>query len=120
MPERFDKFCEILMSYKDVYNHIYAWNTEDFIVQWVWDLIIGKIHDDVFFQIGDVTSDRLLKQSRPHLQACSTIETEMHEKTLYVIDAAAKVSYEYAGNSLDTLQKKLHLKNSAIVVIDTV
>ncbi len=113
-PEKLDApSYELLEEVR--YTSCKAWNTQDFLVYGLWQLAHGQIDDMQFFQIGDLAmapgeSDEEgdaplhivddnpaapLKQPRPHLDACDVIAAHCEDKTLYVIDYAAKVAYEH-------------------------
>jgi hypothetical protein len=100
-----------------VYQHCIARNTNDFLIYWIWDLAHWRIDDETFFQIWDITSDRPLKQPRPHLDAVDMILKHPETNTLYVIDIAAKIAYEQVHWSRDNVTKKMWEKSSAIVAL---
>jgi hypothetical protein len=100
-----------------VYQHCIARNTNDFLIYWVRDLVHWRIDDEAFFQIWDITSDRPLKQPRPHLDTVEMILKHPEVNTLYVIDIAAKIAYEYVHWSRDDVEKRMWEKNSMIMAL---
>lgn len=113
--ENYQWLSDYIVSHS--YDACIPYNTKHFFVQWIWDLHIWVIDDEQFFQIGDVTSDRVVISQKPHLDAVDYILTHLMQNTLYVIDHAAQVAYTHVHWSRDVVEKKLAEQWSFIYVI---
>lgn len=89
----------------------------DFLCQWIWDLYNWVIDDEIFFQIGDITSNSIVKTPRPYLQGVYNILENLQPHTLYVIDVSARIAYTHINWSRDMVEQKLHQVWSHIYVL---
>ena len=99
------------------YNTCIVYNTNDFLIQWIWNLQNWSIDDETFFQIGDINSETAIKIDRPHLDAVEKILSDIHEHTLYVIDEIAQIAYTHTHWPRDVVEKKLAEKWSAVFAV---
>lgn len=117
---KYDEIIQVIENnnVENVLQHLVTYNTEDFLIQWLWDLAHGKITDEEFFQIWDIGVWHIIKQPRPHLTAIEHILEHLIPHTLYVIDEAAYISYHHIHGDvvirdfISTLEK-----NSCILVV---
>ena len=112
---RYQDFSDIILG--NSFTHCSAYNTVDFLIQWIRDLHTNKIDDEHFFQIWDTGSEQLLKWHRPHLEAVEKILSDIQPSTIYVIDDAAKIAYIHVHWSRDDVEKKLTEKWSTIFAV---
>lgn len=130
MREKIALFCDVnsiswATHYQDLadmldnssYDACIVYNTCDFLVQWIRDYHKWIIDDEYFFQIGDITSTRIIKPTRPHLDAVEKILADIQDNTLYVIDEVAQIHYTHIHWSREEVEKKLTEKNSMIFAI---
>lgn len=130
MREKIALFCDLnsiapISAYQEfsdmldqsTYKNCVVYNTYDFLVQWIRDHHSHTIDDEQFFQIGDIGADKLLKPSRPHLDAVEKTLSDIQPSTIYVIDDAAKVAYTHVHWSREIVEQKLIEQWSAIFAI---
>ncbi len=117
-PHRYDEVVRIIEdnSGSDVLQHVVTYNTDDFLVQGLRDLAHAKIDDEAFFQIGDISIHRLMKQPRPHLTALQHIMEHIIPHTLYVVDEAAYIAYKHIYDDVSWFHHLLE-KNRCIISV---
>lgn len=94
-----------------------AYNTDSFLVQWLWDIAHHTIDDETFFQIWDISVHRTMKEERPYLDALSYIKNNIEKNTLYVIDQAAYIAYTHVHQDIDEILESINNHNSIMIVI---
>lgn len=80
----------------------------------------GKIDDETFFTLGDISSDRPVFASAPRasLEAVFLIEEDIAHSTLYIVEQSASEYYNAKSKEQRVkLEKLLAEKNSKLLVI---
>ncbi len=118
-PERYYELAnqlENIVADKNIQT-LCAYNTDGFLVQWLWDLAHHTIDDETFFQIWDISVHRTIKEERPYLDALSHIKNAIEKNTLYVIDQAAYIAYTHMHQDMDEILESINNYNSIMIVI---
>lgn len=119
-PERYYELVnqlENIVADKNIQT-LCAYNTDSFLVQWLWDLAHNTIDDETFFQIWDISIHRLMKEERPYLDALSHIKDTIQNNTLYVIDYASYISYTHKYQDIEYLNQIIKDHNSLLIVVN--
>jgi len=80
----------------------------------------GKIDDETFFTLGDISSTRPVFATAPRvsLEAVFLIEEDIAHSTLYIVEQSASSYYDSKSKAQRaTLEKVLMEHNSQLIVI---
>lgn len=77
------------------FSHIVVYHRYDYLIHWYHDLLTGKIDDETFFTLGDITgSQKVFSHARrAWLDVLFMIAWNIQDNTLYVVEQSAREYY---------------------------
>ncbi len=101
------------------YDTVKAYHRYHYLFKGYHDLAHGKIDDEAFFTLGDISSDRPVFATAPgvSLEALFLIEEDIAHSTLYIVEQSASSYYNGKSKERAKLEKLLAEHNSKLLVI---
>ncbi len=114
--EKYVAFWQYLES-KNNLSQCLTYSVYDYLIQWLRDMRRWEIDEEHFFQLWDISGEKIVKSPRPYLSAIQVILQDVQKNTLYVIDSPSKIAFVSRWWDFAELEKTLSVHWSCIYVI---
>ncbi len=115
--EHMEQLADMLAQF----SHVCAYHRYDYLFLWYHALVHGKIDEEAFFTLGDITGAEgmFAHARRAWLETVFMLEEAIADQTLYIVEQSARAYFlgKVGEKVWKALQKDIESHGSALVVI---